>query len=124
MKSMEIFEPAMCCETGLCGVGVDPELLRISTALGNLKKQGITVKRYNLNNFPQEFIRNTEINTLIMGDGVESLPATVVNGKIIKTKSYPSNQEIAELLGIPVSHLGEQKKDAQSSGCGCKGGCC
>jgi hypothetical protein len=38
MKKIKIFEPAMCCPTGLCGVGVDPELLRISTVLDTLKK--------------------------------------------------------------------------------------
>lgn len=31
MKKMFIYEPAMCCSTGLCGVSVDPELLRLST---------------------------------------------------------------------------------------------
>ena len=30
MKKMTIYEPAMCCSTGLCGVGVDTKLLRIS----------------------------------------------------------------------------------------------
>ena len=33
MKTMKIYEPAMCCTTGLCGVGVDSELLRVSTVL-------------------------------------------------------------------------------------------
>lgn len=37
MKKMSIYEPALCCETGLCGVNVDPELLRITTVLNNLK---------------------------------------------------------------------------------------
>lgn len=127
MKTMQIFEPAMCCETGLCGVGVDPELLRISTVLNNLKNNGVVVKRFNLSNFPQEFINNTEINKLIMGDGVESLPATVVDGKIVITKKYPTNDEIAELLEIPKSYLGEETKvEAQTNdyGCGCEGGCC
>ena len=41
MKTMSIYEPAMCCETGICGVGVDPELLRISTVFNNLQKNGI-----------------------------------------------------------------------------------
>lgn len=50
MKNIEIFEPAMCCSTGLCGVSVDPELLRISTVLNTLKERGIEVKRYNLTN--------------------------------------------------------------------------
>lgn len=123
MKRISIYEPAMCCETGVCGVGVDPELLRISTAFSNLKKYGVVVNRYNLSNAPQEFIKNVEINKLIMGDGVELLPATVVDGKIVMTKKYPSNAEIAELLGVPESYLGEEKK---SSGGGCcnGGGCC
>lgn len=123
MKKMSIYEPALCCDTGVCGVGVDPELLRISTALSNLKKNGVEVKRYNLNNFPQEFIKNLEINKLIMGDGVESLPATVVDGKIVMTKKYPSNAEIAELLGVPKSYLGEEKKSS-GGGCCCNGGGC
>lgn len=126
MKKMSIYEPAMCCETGLCGVGIDPELLRISTVLGSLKKKGIEVKRYNLNNYPQEFVKNVEINKLIMGDGVDSLPATIVDGKIVKTKKYPTNAEIIELLGVPKEYLGEeQKQEEKESGCCCgEGGCC
>ncbi|MDL2318659.1 arsenite efflux transporter metallochaperone ArsD [Eubacteriales bacterium OttesenSCG-928-A19] len=125
MKTMSIYEPAMCCETGLCGVGVDPELLRISTALSNLKKNGVEVKRYNLSNYPQEFIKNAEVNKLIMGDGVDSLPATVVDGKIVMTKKYPTNAEIAELLGVPKEYLGEEKKQENGGGCCCDdGGCC
>ena len=74
MKAMSIYEPAMCCETGICGVGVDPELLRISTVFNNLQKNGITAARFNLNSAPQAFINNADINKLIMGDGIESLP--------------------------------------------------
>ena len=48
MKRMSIYEPAMCCDTGVCGVNVDPELVRISTVINNLKKNGITIERYNL----------------------------------------------------------------------------
>jgi len=124
MKTMFIYEPAMCCETGICGVGVDPELLRISTVLNNLKKNGVIIKRFNLNNFPQEFVNNKEINKLINGNGVEALPATVVDGKIVKTKAYPTNEEIAAWLEIPASYFGEEKAKKSNGGCGCKGGCC
>ena len=31
MSKLEIFDPAMCCSTGVCGPSVDPELLRVST---------------------------------------------------------------------------------------------
>lgn len=124
MKKMSIYEPAMCCETGLCGVGIDPELLRISTVLSNLKKNGVEVNRYNLSNFPQEFVKNQMINKLIMGDGVDSLPATVIDGKIVKTKAYPTNGEIVMWLNIPADYLAE--KSDNSGGC-CGGGdegCC
>ncbi|CUX42346.1 Arsenical resistance operon trans-acting repressor ArsD [Clostridium sp. C105KSO13] len=123
MKTMYIYEPAMCCETGICGVGVDPELLRISTVINNLKKNGVNVTRYNLNNFPQEFIDNREINKLINGEGgVDLLPATMIDGEIVKTKQYPTNAEIMNWLDIPEDYLSEGKSD--QGGCCCEGGCC
>lgn len=122
MKTMFIYEPAMCCETGLCGVGVDPELLRISTMIAWLKKAGVEVKRFNLSNAPQEFVKNKEINALMMSEGVEVLPVTVLDGKIVKTEKYPTNDELAALLGIPASAMNQQRPQG---GCGCGGnGCC
>ncbi len=46
MKKMIIFDPAMCCSTGVCGPGVDPELLRVSTVINNLSNRGVIVERY------------------------------------------------------------------------------
>lgn len=122
MKTMIIYEPAMCCETGICGVGVNPELLRISTVINNLKKKGVIIKRYNLNNYPQEFIKNNNINKLIKNEGVDVLPATVIDGKIVKIKAYPANTEIAAWLELPESNLETEIKNQGS--CNCKGGCC
>lgn len=120
MKMIAIYEPALCCETGVCGVNVDSELLRISTVFNNLQKNGIAAVRFNLNSAPNAFIENSEINQLVNGEGVDALPATVVDGKIVKTKAYPSNEEIAELLGIPLNFLSETKGGC----CGGSGGCC
>lgn len=119
MKKMIIFEPAMCCSTGVCGPGVDPELLRISTVINTLKSKGIEVERHNLSNNPQIFIENKTINELVNSEGVEALPAVMINNEIVKTKTYPSNEEICNLLGIPQEEL--NKKD---EGCGCSDGCC
>lgn len=132
MKKMSIYEPSMCCSTGLCGVGVDPELLRISTVLNNLKKNDIIVERYNLTNSPQKFITNKEINQLLSKEGVDVLPVTVVDGRIVITKRYPGNEEIAALLEVDASLLGKDKRPStkykvtsnRSGGCNCKGGCC
>jgi len=126
MKTMSIYEPAMCCPTGICGVGVDPELLRISTVLDTLKKNSVTVNRYNLTSFPQEFVKNEKVNERMMDEGVEVLPITVVDGKIVITKRYPGNDEFIKLLGLPAGILPGSKpaKAAQSSSCCCSGGDC
>lgn len=129
MKNMQIYEPAMCCSTGLCGVGVDPELLRISTVLNTLKKNDIKVERYNLTNSPQEFIKNMDVNSLINSKGVDILPLTILDGEIIITGRYPTNEEFVKLLEIPRSYIGEQPKVATATinskgGCCCSGGDC
>ena len=148
MKKMYIYEPAMCCSTGLCGVGVDPELLRLSTVASNLKKNGVVVERFNLTNSPNEFVKNNEVNKLLTKEGIEVLPITVVDGKIVLTKAYPTNDEFMSLLNVPRSYLGEEVKSEtetgttskkvtdttskkatvttpkKSGGCCCKGGCC
>ena len=131
MKKMKIFEPAMCCPTGLCGVGIDPELLRISTVLDTLKKHGIIVDRYNLNSAPAEFIKDKTINAYINEKGTEGLPAVMVDGQIVITGRYPTNEEFTKLLDISEEVLGVKSKPVtvkiskkKSGGCNCKGGCC
>lgn len=120
MRRMVIFEPAMCCPTGVCGPSVDPELLRISTVINNLKSNGIQIERYNLANSPQAFVDNREINKMLNDNGVEILPVTVVNGKVVKTKTYPTNAEISRLLGVPEIYLkGPIAKATSGCGAGC-----
>jgi len=121
MKKMYIYEPAMCCPTGLCGVGIDQELLNLSTLIANLEKKGIKVERYNLTNSPQEFVNSKEINALIMEKGVEILPITMVEGEIVKTGGYPDKEEISKLLEIPEDSTATEK--VSDGGC-CGGGCC
>lgn len=123
MKKMKIFEPAMCCSTGLCSVGVDTELLRISTVLETLKKKGMNIDRFNLNSAPAEFITDQTINAYINEKGTEGLPAVMVDGKIVITGRYPTNEEFTKLLDLPEDVLGKQNKTA-SGGCCCEGGCC
>ena len=122
-----MFEPAMCCSTGVCGPGVDPDLLRVSTVINNINKRGIVVERYNLTNNPQAFVDNTVINQLLNSDGIDILPVTVLDGKIVKTKTYPTNDEFSKLLDIPEEYLKAKiqiKAKAKAKDCGCKGGCC
>ena len=133
MKRIQIFEPAMCCSTGLCGVGVDPELLRISAVLNTLENNGVKVDRFNLTSAPQEFINNKAVNNIIKSEGVEALPLVVLDGEIVMTGRYPSNEEFVKLLDVPMSFVGEPINEKNEEGqCGCccsdeecsNGGCC
>jgi len=129
MKKMIIFEPAMCCPTGLCGPGVDPELLRVSTVLNNLKSNGITVDRYNLSSNPQAFVDNKVINELLNTEGVEILPVVILDGEVVKTKGYPTNEEFCGFLEVPEDYLKVSIKKVSinikpKKSCGCKDGCC
>jgi len=134
MKKMQIFEAAMCCSTGLCGVGVDPELLRISTVFNSLKKNGVEVQRFNLSDSPQEFVDNKVINKFINEKGVDEFPITLLDGEIVLTGKYPTNEELVKFLDVPISFLAQPRKTfkikgvpkaiSKSDDCGCEGGDC
>jgi hypothetical protein len=125
MKKMIIFDPAMCCSTGVCGPSVNPDLLRVSTALNRLKNKDIDIERYNLTNNPQAFVDNKIINELLNSEGVEILPVTILEGEVVKTKGYPTNAEFCKLLEIPEEYLKLKIQiKAKAKDCGCKGGCC
>lgn len=109
MKRMIIYEPAMCCPTGICGVGIDPELLRMTNVLGNLQSNGISVGRYNLTSAPQLFIKNEAIGKMLNDKGVSCLPITTVDGEILKSGAYPTNEEIVAWLEIADEMLEEIK---------------
>ena len=134
MKKLQIFEGAMCCSTGLCGIGVDPELLRVSTVFNSLKKNGVEVKRFNLSDSPQEFVDNKVVNKFINEKGIDEFPITLLDGVIVLTSKYPTNEELAKLLEVPMSFLGGVRKTykikgvpktiSKSGDCGCSGGDC
>lgn len=115
MKKMQIFEPAMCCSTGVCGVSVDPELIRVSTVLNTLNIKGMEVERFNLSNAPQEFIKNTVINKLINEKGIDVLPATLLDGELVIIGRYPTNDEMAKFFDLSVREIGFQPKVLRAS---------
>lgn len=103
MKRLFIFEPAMCCSTGVCGPSVDKDLIRVTSVMNELKKvAGIQAVRYNLSNNPNSFVRNSKVSKMLQEKGVEALPITVMDDEIVKIGSYPSNEEIAHYTGVQL----------------------
>lgn len=124
MTSVKIYEPAMCCSTGLCGTSVDPELLRISTVLETLDKLGCKVERFNLSNAPEAFVKSVVVTTLIRERGPEALPAVTLNGAVVMSGRYPTNDELTGWFSLPAGTLSEKKGQGVNGGCCCKGGRC
>jgi hypothetical protein len=117
---IEIYDPAMCCSSGVCGPSVDPELLRIQEALRQIQKQAPEVKidRYGLSADPQAFVANTAVAELLKNEGPECLPLVFVDGGLVCKGGYPGNEQLQTILkqdGLDVN-LGEKMKT--SSCCG------
>jgi len=97
---VEIYDPAMCCSTGLCGPVLDPVLVKMNDALLALKKQGVEIERFNLAQQPKAFMVNKTVADLLHKDGKKILPVTLVNGEVLLTGEYPSYEKLCEALGI------------------------
>lgn len=127
MKKIEIFDPAMCCSTGVCGPGVDPKLLKIATLVENLRKAGADIGRHNLSEEPQAYVDNSAVNQVLLNEGAESLPITVVDGEVLKKGGYPTAEELLAWTGLSEEEFMKamvQSALSSSCGCGCGGGCC
>ncbi|AMW07035.1 hypothetical protein GEMMAAP_19375 [Gemmatimonas phototrophica] len=112
--TVAVFDPAMCCPTGLCGPGVDPALLTISRDLRWLEKQGATVSRNGLSTAPDAFVANPRIQGLLQAFGDDALPATLINDKVLVHGRYPTREElVAALTVVPPN-----------SACAPGSGCC
>ena len=100
MKRIEIFDPPMCCSTGVCGPSVDPVLPRFVADLHWIANQGVSVTRYNLAQEPQAFAENAAVKAALTSDRNECLPLILVDGEIASRGIYPDRKRLAELTGL------------------------
>ncbi|MCU0316132.1 MAG: arsenite efflux transporter metallochaperone ArsD [Fimbriimonadaceae bacterium] len=101
MKTLQVFDPAMCCSTGVCGPSVDQKLVKLAADLAFLKSQGVTVERFNLGYQPEAFTTN-QIVMDEMGAEAEHLPIFLVDGELMAKATYPSRAEFAGWFGLEV----------------------
>lgn len=100
--TIRIFDPAMCCDTGVCGPGVDPELARFAADLQWLSKEGVSVQRFNLAQQPAAFVEHASVREAMTQRGTEVLPIVMVGDRIASEGTYPSRETLAALAGIVV----------------------
>ena len=123
MKKLEVFDPAMCCSTGVCGVEVDPLRVQFAADLQWLIEHGLSVKRYNLSQEPQAFAGNPSV-LKEMEAGMDRLPILVVDGHIVSTGMYPSRPQLAQKLGVALDSAEIPHVKVAAAGCNPKAGCC
>lgn len=103
MSSVEIYDPALCCSTGVCGPAVDPGLTQFAADLAWLDTAGVEVQRYNLASEPGRFVERAEVKAVLSTQGEQGLPAVVVNGDLKCTGRYPSRDELTSWTGATGS---------------------
>jgi len=124
MKTLHVYDPAMCCSTGVCGPQVDATLVRFAADLKWLADQHISVYRHSLSQAPAAFVQNDIVKSLLHEKGDSVLPVVIAEGKVIATGRYPSRDELCNALGLVSTVLPKLTLAPQSGDCCGGNNCC
>lgn len=118
MTSIQVFDPALCCSNGVCGVEVDQQLVDFSAAVDWAKQQGAVIERFNLAQQPMVFAENPVVKVFLERSGAESLPLILVDGEVALAGRYPNRTELARWANIA------EVEEIVQSGCCSSSRCC
>jgi hypothetical protein len=93
MKTIQVYDPPMCCSTGLCGNDIDPALVSFAALLTQLTQQGVKVERFNLGQQPMAFVQNPAVKALLDTEGVAALPLIFIDGAVHLKGRYLTETE-------------------------------
>lgn len=97
---LDVFDPAMCCSTGVCGPDVDDSLADFANDVKWMNGQGIEVNRFNLVQEPEVFKSNPTVHSKLQNEGSEVLPIIMINGEIISQGGYPDRRQLSDWLSL------------------------
>jgi hypothetical protein len=118
MKTIQVFDPALCCSTGVCGVDVDQTLVTFSADVDWAKQNGGMIERFNLAQQPMAFAENATVKGFLERSGQEALPLILVDGEVALAGRYPNRAELSRWTGVAPATA-----EAKQSGC-CGGKSC
>lgn len=102
MPKIQVYDPALCCSTGICGIEVDQEKVTFAANIDWLKNQGGQIERFNLAQQPLAFAENPVVKSFLERSGAEALPLTLVDGEIALAGRYPQRQELVRWAKISL----------------------
>jgi len=117
MTTIQIFDPALCCSTGVCGVEADQALISFAADLDWAKLNGARIERFNLAHQPMAFADNAAVKGFLERSGQEALPVILVDGDIALAGRYPNRAELARWVG--VADEAEAKRGSCCGGSSC-----
>ncbi|MGP6158042.1 MAG: arsenite efflux transporter metallochaperone ArsD [Vulcanimicrobiaceae bacterium] len=120
MKTIHVFDPALCCSSGVCGVDVDEALVSFSADVDWAKQNGAQIERFNLAQQPLSFAENPEVKSFLERSGQEALPLILVDGEVALAGRYPGRAELARWANFAP---GSAETEATESCCS-DDGCC
>lgn len=126
MPKIQVFDPAMCCPTGVCGPAVDPHLVRFAADLEWLRAQGTAVERFNLSQQAAAFAEDAEVKAALQTQGEGALPLIKVDGEVRSSGKYPSRDQLAAWAGLdapPASIYTEAVQELVSIGAAIASNC-
>ncbi len=102
---INVFDPALCCSTGVCGADVDPELVRFAALVDKLKQQGVDIQRHNLAHEPLAFVEDESVRNALAEDN-HCLPIVMVDGEVISKGAYPADEALLSRAQQGDAHVG------------------
>ena len=123
MVKIAVYEPALCCNTGVCGPDVDQSLVNFTADVDFFKASGVDIQRHNLANDPQAFVDNPVVMNFLQAAGSESLPLVLVDNVTVLTGRYPSREMLARYAGQTAA-LRPRINLVTAGGSCCGGGSC
>ena len=103
MKKLQVFDPALCCGTGVCGTEVDQALVTFSADADWAKQNGAQIERFNLAQQPMAFAENSIVKNFLERSGAEGLPLIMLDGEVVLSGRYPSRDELVGWLGLAAA---------------------
>lgn len=97
IQTLKVYDPPMCCDTGVCGPFVDTALVHFAADIDWLMGKGVKVDRYSLTRQPDAFVGNKLLVETMRKEGTECLPIIIADGKIVSKGSYPDREVLARI---------------------------
>jgi hypothetical protein len=111
-RVLQVYDPALCCSTGVCGPEVDGDLVRFAADLDWLKKQGVAVERYNAAHDAGAFVGNPVVRRALQERGGGCLPLVLWAGEAVASGAYPDRAVLARVVGLaPTGPVGARESD-------------